>query len=159
MKTSELQDPKKGLLTESMDIGTEEFQDFQQFILSKANSRTQAQRIFTEQMALRYRMEDYLNTEPEQQVSIGSFLRSFLTATGIKQSKFAQYIGLRPSNFSKLLTGERKLNLELALTLESIFTIDAMVWLGIQTQNELRNIPTSTMEKLTKFSLAELMEN
>lgn len=58
MKTSELQNPKKGLLTESMDIGTEEFQDFQQFILRKANSRTQAQRIFTEQMALRYRMED-----------------------------------------------------------------------------------------------------
>lgn len=86
-------------------------------------------------------------------------MRSFLVATGIKQSKFAQYIGLLPSNFSKLLTGERKLNLELALTLESIFTIDAMVWLGIQTQNELRNIPTSTMEKLTKFSLAELMEN
>ena len=54
-----------GLLTEPMDIGTEEFEDFKQFILSKSLSRTQRQKVFIEQAALKFQMEDYLGSNSD----------------------------------------------------------------------------------------------
>lgn len=54
---------ESGVLTELMDVGTEDFKDFQAFILSKVNSRTKDQQLFVELIALKFKMEDYLNNE------------------------------------------------------------------------------------------------
>ena len=158
MKNKDKNNPEQGPLTEPMDIGTEEFEDFQQFILSKAQSRTKSQKVLVEQASLKFQMEDYLNSNSEKVLSLGQFLKSFLEKAGIKQKQFAYYIGLRPSNFSKLLSGERKVNVEIALILESILNISAQTILSIQTYNELKALPDSKKKELSRYNIDALLE-
>ena len=99
--------------------------------------------MLVEQASLKFQMEDYLKNDSEKLIPFGQFLRAFLEQVDIKQKQFANYIGLRPSNFSKLLSGERKVNIEIALILGSILNISAQTILAIQTHNELKALPNS----------------
>lgn len=74
---------ESGQLTVPMDISSEDFKDFQQFILSKSKSRTQEQKIFVEVAALKFKMENYLTSEKSEEISIGEFLRTLLIVTKI----------------------------------------------------------------------------
>ena len=88
-------------------------------------------------MALKFKMEDYLRSDGKQSLLVGDFLKAYLSAFEIRQNKFAQYIGVRPSNLNKLIKGERALNHELALVFGKIFNTNAMLWLDIQDKNKL----------------------
>lgn len=149
---------KSGILTELMDIGSEDFKDFQQFIKAKANSRTNEQKIFVEQMALKFKVEDYLENENKKIVSIGTFIKLFLKNTKIKQNQLAEYIGIKPPNFYKILTGERRISLELALMLENILGVDAESIIAVQTKNELMNIGIKKKNEYLKYSIKELIK-
>lgn len=151
-------DYKSGILTELMDIGSEDYNDFQQFIKAKANSRSDEQKIFVEQMALRFKAKDYLENEDKKIVSIGMFIKLFLKNTKIKQIRLAEYIGIKPPNFTKILTGERRVSLEVALMLENILGVDAESILAIQTKNELLKVSKKEKEKYLKYTISELIE-
>ena len=47
-----------GVLTDRMDVGTEDFEDFKFFILSKSRSRTKDQKILFEIASIKYRMQN-----------------------------------------------------------------------------------------------------
>jgi len=147
-----------GQLTEPMDISSDDFTDFRHFILSKSKSRTKEQKILVEVMALKYRMEDYLASEQKQEISIGEFLRTLLKVTNIRQNRFAEYIGMRPTNFNKLLRGERRMSLEQAMIMESIFDIEPETWIGIQTKNDLRKLSKVKKQEYSNYNLKELIE-
>ncbi len=145
-----------GLLTEQMDVGTEDFEDFQFFILSKSRSRTNDQKILVEISSIKYRMQKYLEEEQKGEVSVGKFLKSMLKAADIRQNRFAEYIGVRPTNLNKVVRGERRLSLEQAVIVGNIFDMDPSLWIGIQTKNDLRRISESREKNYTKYSLKEL---
>ena len=75
----------------------------------------------------------------------------------IRQNKFADYIGVRPSNLSKLIKGERSLSHELALVLGKIFNNDPMLWLDVQDKNKLDELSKSKRNEIKKYSLKDLM--
>lgn len=151
-------DLKSGILTELMDIGSEDFKDFQQFIEAKANARTYEQKIFVEQMALKFKMEDYVENEDDKMVSMGTFLKLFLKSTKVKQIRLAEYLGIKPPNFNKVITGERRISLELALMLENILGVGADVVLAIQTKNELLGLDKREKKAYLKYTINELIE-
>ena len=74
-------------------------------------------------------MEDYVrSTEGNSEIlTVGSFLRLYLKALCIKQNKFAIYIGLKPSKFSKILSGSRKLNMEQSMILGHLFNMHSKI--------------------------------
>jgi len=146
-----------GLLTEPMDIGTEDFKDFQFFILSKSRARTKDQKILVEITAIKYQMEKYLEEEQKEETSVGNFLKSILKAADIRQNRFAEYIGIRPTNFNKIVRGERRLSLEQAVIIGNIFGVEPSIWIGIQTKNDLRKIAKSREKNYTKYNLKELL--
>ena len=86
----------------------------------------------------------------------GAFLKQYLKPLRIKQTKFANYIGLKPSNFSKSINGERPINYDLALILGKIFNIDPMLWIEIQTKNELNKLKNAEDNRYN-YSLNDLM--
>jgi len=51
-----------------------------------------------ELMALKFKMEDYLRSKDKHSKLEGDFLKAYLTTFEIRQNKFAQYIGVKPSN-------------------------------------------------------------
>lgn len=148
---------KSGILTELMDIGSEDFNDFQRFIKAKADSRTREQKIFVEQMALKFKVDDYLENEEKKIVTVGNFIKIFLKNTEIKQNKLANYLGIKPPNLFKILTGERRLNLELALMLENIIGVKAECLLAVQTKNEIMGVGKQKKKEFLKYNVKELL--
>lgn len=102
-------------------------------------------------------MEDYLKSEGQDVRLAGEFLKLYLKTLYIHQNKFAKYIGLNPSNLSKLISGERPINYELALIFGKLFNNDPMLWIEIQAKNELRKLKKARKEKYHNYSLHDLI--
>ena len=97
-----------GVLTEPMNSGQKEFDQFQAILLNRSRKKTLKQKRMVELMGLRFKMEDYLTSTHKDELKLtGEFLKAHLNVLNIKQNKFAHYIGLKPSNLSKVLKGER----------------------------------------------------
>jgi len=159
MKNDRNKTLSSGVLTEPMDSGQQEFDQFQAILLNRVRKQTQKQKRTVELMGLKFKMEDYLTSKHQDELKlVGDFLKAHLRVLKIQQNKFAHYIGLRPSNLSKVINGERPLNSEIALILGKIFNQDPMIWLEIQTKNELIRLSKSKAQKLKKYTLEDLIE-
>jgi len=153
----EVKDIKNGLLTNSMDIGTKGFDEFQAILLKKSKNRDAHQMRSIELLSLKYEMEDYIDSQKEELKSAGYFLKLFLKSLQIQQNNFANYIGLKPSNFSKLISGERSINYDLALIFGKIFNHNPMLWIKIQAKNELYKLVNTNKGKYYNYSLNDLI--
>ena len=152
-----LEEPKESALTQKMDVGTQGFDDFQAILLGKSRERTENQKRKIELLTLKYQMEDYLISDDSQEKSVGDFLKLILKTLNIQQKQFAEYIGLRPSNLSKLLNGERSINYDLALIFGRIFNHNPMLWIEIQAKNELSRLLHAERNKYSIYSLNDLI--
>ncbi len=157
MKNNNQIEPTNGALTNRMDVGTNSFDKFQEILLNKSKDQTIEQKRKIELLALKYKMEDYLKSEGHDIKLAGEFLKLYLKTLHIRQNKFANYIGLNPSNLSKLIIGERPINYELALIFGSIFKIDPMIWIKIQAKNELKKLNKTKTKKYQNYTLNDLI--
>ncbi|RLD91110.1 MAG: addiction module antidote protein, HigA family [Bacteroidetes bacterium] len=158
MMNKKITEPENGLLTNQMDVNSTDFDKFQAKLLNKSRARTQEQNLNIELLALKYKIEDYLNNDNNEDVKIaGEFIKQYLRTLRIKQNRFAEYIGIKPSNLSKLLKGERPINYELALILGRIFKVNPMIWIEIQAKNELLRLKQVKHQELFKYSLKDLL--
>lgn len=146
-----------GLLTDQMDTNSSAFDEFQAQLLNKSRNRSLEQKRKVELLALKYRIEEYLESDEGELQTAGTFLKAYLKAFQIKQIRFAEYIGLKPSNLSKLLKGERPLNYNLAIVLGQIFNLNPMLWIGIQAKNEMSLLKRTKEETYQKYSIQDLI--
>lgn len=156
-KKDELSQLTNGILTEPMDIGTKEYKDFTLLIRSKVAQTSKEERIRIALLGLKYNMEDNLRSEGKAK-KVGSFVKQFIQLIEVKQIEFANYLGIKSSNLSKILNGERRLNIEFAIILEKLSNIDAELWLRVQNYNELQIALNSQSKKLNKYRLKELIK-
>ncbi len=157
MNNELIEDIENGILTEPMDNDSRNFEDFKLLIRSKVTNASKDERIKVALLALKYKMEDYYSTNLNN-IEVGNFIKSFIESTEIKQNRFAEYIDMKPSNFSKILSGDRKINMELALILEKLSDIEAELWLNIQSKNDLAKISKRMNVELKKYRLNQLIE-
>jgi addiction module HigA family antidote len=159
MKTKEdmLSQLTNGILTESMDIGTKQYQDFKLLIRSKVSQTSKEERIRIALLGLKYNMEDYLSKSGKS-IRVGIFIKQFIKLIEVKQIELAEYLNMKPSNLSKILSGERRLNIELAIILEKLSNINAELWLRIQNQNELKEAQKAQTKRMSKYKLKELIK-
>ena len=157
MKKNNNIEPLNGVLTNQMDTGTNEFNEFQAILLNKSKERSTAQKREIELLALKFKMEDYIESEGQDVKLPGEFLKQYLKTLEIPQKKFADYINLNPSNLSKLISGERPINYELALIFGKIFNNDPILWIEIQVKNELKKIKNVKHKKYRNYSLNDLI--
>ena len=151
------QEQANGVLTHQMDVETDDFKKFQAILLNKSKERSVSQKREIELLALNFKMEDYLALD-EQDVKLpGEFLKQYLKTLGIPQKRFANYININPSNFSKLISGERPINYELAIILGKLFNNNPMLWIEIQAKNELNRLRKMKHNKSRNYSLNDLI--
>ena len=148
---------KAQVLTDRMDVGSDEFNEFQAILLNKSKERSLERINLIELMALKFKMEDYLRSENKQFLLVGDFLKSYLAAFKIRQNKSADYIGISPPNLTKLIKGERSLNHEQALVFGKIFNNDPMLWLDVQDKNKLDRLSEQKKNEIKKYSLSDLL--
>jgi addiction module HigA family antidote len=154
-KKSQLELLENGVLTVKMETKSKEYKDFRLLIKSKVLNSSKDERVKVALLSLKYEMEDYLKTRKSKTL-IGKFIKQFILSTESKQTEFAEFLGMRPSNLSKLLNGERKLSLDIALILEKISNISAETWLLIQNRNEIFKLKKLKKKDLEKYKLKQL---
>ena len=106
-------------------------------------------------MAIQLKMREYLEKEDQETKLVGDFIKSFLYSLNIRQNKFAEYLKIKPSNFNKLLKGERSLSYEMAIILGNIFKVEPRIWLNIQAKNKINQLKQS--EEYSHYSLHDLL--
>lgn len=151
--------PSDGMLTDRMDFGAKGFDEFQAIVLKKSRERTFQQKRNIELLTLKYQIEDYIKSEGKVVKPAGEFLKLILKSLKILQNRFANYIGLKPSNLSKLLSGERPINYDLALIFGNLFNHDPMLWIEIQAKNELKKLLNAQSNKYYDYSINDLITN
>lgn len=152
-----IEEPQKSTLTEKMDIGTKGFDNFQAILLKKSKERTENQRRKIDLLTWKYQMEEYLSSEHTEERTVGYFLQIILQTLKIQQKEFANYIGLKPSNLSKLIKGERTINYDLAIKFGRIFSLSPMLWIEIQAKNELDKLRHAKSDKYSDYKLNDLI--
>ena len=148
---------ENGIKATQMDLGSSEYEDFRGELLKRSEARTEEQKIKIELLALKYKIEEYLEKEDGRIILAGEFIRQYLDVLKIKQNRFAEYIGMKPSNLSKLLKGERPINYRLALILGRLFDVNPIYWLEIQTKNEFMSLRGKSDNEIKKYSLEDLL--
>lgn len=110
--------------------------------------------------AIRFKMDEYIfNNKPDKIILVGEFIQQILESLNIKSKNLAEYLNLKPSNFTSLIKGQRKLNTEMAIKLGYIFTeIPPDIWANIQIKNELIKIKKEKNAQLKNYNLKDLLK-
>lgn len=152
-------EPENGVLTSSMNVENKEFKELQLFLSNKADSLSEKQKLQIQLFGLQIKMEDYINSHEDENnlIRVGDFLRLYIDKLNLKQNRLAKYIGLNPTNFNKILSGNRKMNFELSFILSQIFNLDPKIWILIQVKNEYLQLKKNKAKLYQKFKLEDLM--
>ncbi len=138
---------------------SKEFRELQKSIRERSEELTETELIANQLLSIRFQMESYLNREnPEELIQAGKFLEELVEALKIKKKSFAEYIDYKESNLSAIFKGRRKINTDLAIKFGEIFRVDPVIWLHIQSKNELLEIIDKDKEKYEKYKLEDLLK-
>jgi len=143
-----------------VNTNSNDFKDLKYAMQDAFQAQNQKVKIENGLLALRFRMEEYLSEkEVKEVVSVGVFLRLFVALLNVKNKDLASYIDYKESNLSALLRGNRKINIDLAIKFGNIFKIDPLIWLHIQSKNEMIKAQSQEREAYKKYKLEDLIGN
>ena len=143
-----------------VNTNSNDFKELKSVMQNAFHVQTETLKIENGLLALRFRMDEYLSQkEVKEIISVGVFLRLFVTLLNVKNKDLANYINYKESNLSALLRGNRKINIDLAIKFGNIFRIDPLIWLHIQTKNELIKAKNDELGEYKKYKLEDLLKN
>lgn len=142
-----------------IDISSDEYKKMQELLNREYNNQTKEQILENNVFSLKIKIRNYLNDKGlENIVFSGEFLKELIDIYNIKHKDFASYVDLTESNLSAILSGKRKINNDLAFKLDSIFKIDADIWINIQNKNDLLLIKNKNTTKYKKYTIKDLVK-
>lgn len=133
-----INEPLSGALTEPFNATPQEMEQIKAAIKKHQEAMSPEEKRQVEFIRMEYKIKIYLDAEitEDEIVIVGEFLKMYLNKINIKQDKFANHIGISPSNFNEILSGQRSISIELSVILGQLFRIDPKVWLQIQLKND-----------------------
>jgi len=133
-----IDEPLSGALTEPFNPTPQEMEQIKAAIKKHQEAMSPEERKQVVLIRIEYKIKNYLDAKitENEVITVGDFLRMYLNKLNIKQNKFADYIGIQPPNFNKILSGQRNVSIELSLILGQLFQIDPKVWLQLQLKND-----------------------
>ena len=151
---------KKENEIESDELWDEEKQQaLREFIIAENAKRTPEQKLKTEMLGIQYMMEDYFNDdalrivefEPAEVLSIQYFIKRYMKVLKVSQKQLAELFEMKDSNLHKYLTGERKLNTDIAFKLASFTKTTPEHWLRLEIRNELKKLGGAKAAEFEKY--------
>ena len=70
-------------------------------------------------------------------MTVGEFLMKLIFFSGISQKEAAEKIGVAPPCLNDIIKGKRKVSMKIAKKLETLFGVQAIVWMTWQSVDEL----------------------
>lgn len=142
-----------------IDSTTEAFKEFHRLVTESVSKQSKSQIVKNKIFSIKFRMEKYLNDNNSGYIiQSGEFLKQMLDLLGIRSIDLADYLSLRPSNFSAIINGSRRISPELAVKLGYIFGIPSDLWTNIEGKNALTEIEKEkSSEFQKKYKLEDLV--
>ncbi|RTY72571.1 transcriptional regulator [Flavobacterium sp. GSP27] len=154
MKTKEIQiediwnDKKKGELKKA--------------ILSHSTTQSRERILSNRLLSIQYKLEDYIRNESDdtEVLKILDFVKMYLKVLNLSKKRLATYFEMRDSNLHKYLSGERKLNAQVALKLSTFSHTKPEQWYKVQLKNEMieLNKEKANTKEYEKYDYRNLVE-
>ena len=141
-----------------INTNAKEFKALKKIIAEEAKQQSEDQLLENTLLSVRFQMESYLKNEDGSIIEVGFFLKEFLRKLGVKNKFFAEYIGFQESNLSALFKGKRKINPDLAIKLGKIFRVNPILWIHIQSKNELLKLKKENKNMYQEYSIDDLLK-
>jgi addiction module HigA family antidote len=137
-------------------------EDLKKFISTQSQKQSKERLLHNRLLSIQYKLEDYINENAvdKQELRILDFVKMYLKALNITKNSLAQHFEMEPSNLHKYLTGERRMNAELAMKLSSFSHTKPEYWFSIQVKNELIKLrqEKSNLDEYKRFDYKNLVE-
>jgi addiction module HigA family antidote len=141
---------------------TKKKEDLKKFISTQSQKQSKERLLHNRLLSIQYKLEDYINENAvdKQELRILDFVKMYLKVLNITKNSLAQYFEMEPSNLHKYLTGERRMNAELAMKLSSFSHTKPEYWFSIQIKNELIKLrqEKSNLDEYKRFDYKNLVE-
>lgn len=124
------------------------------------NAKRTPERLFENQMlGIKYTIELYVNDllmdadgdGSNDYISLHDFVKQYLKLLNISQKQLAELFEMKDSNLHKYLTGERKLNTDIAFKLASFTKTTPEHWLRLEIRNELKKLGAEKAAEFEKY--------
>lgn len=119
---------------------TDKLSRIETLIKQESQKQSEERVLRNNMLAVQYEIEDYLESENisvNKTLEIGHFVKLYLNEMRLTKARFAHILELQPSNLHKYLTGDRKINADLALKFSYFFNTKPEMWIMIQAKNEI----------------------
>jgi len=118
---------------------TDKREELKTFITEESQKQTPERILRNKLLSIQYRMEDYIRNEgnSEEELRVLDFVKMYLKVFKITKKTLAKYFEMEDSNLHKYLSGEGKLNADLAMKLGSFSHTTPEHWYRLQIKNEL----------------------
>lgn len=146
-------------LKESQIWNKDKIEKIREVIISESKKQSPERKLRNEMLSIKYKIQQYIEKDrTEKEMRIVDFVRLYLKTLNITQKDFASIVGMTDANLYKYLTGERKLNPDLAMKLSSFSHTQPEVWYYIQTKNQLFELKKEKkkIEKYKKYDYEKL---
>ena len=138
----------------------EKLNNVNEFIKLHADNQSKERKIKNEFLSIQYKLEDYIENDAikeDEVLEILDFVKMYLKALDITKKDLAKYFGMGDSNLHKYLTGERKLNPEIALKISSFSHTNLEYWYRVQMKNEILKLKKERTKDYEKYDYRKLL--
>jgi len=112
--------------------------DLKDFIAAQSTKQSKERKLANKLLSIQYMLEDYIQNENDNEVlKILDFIKMYLKALNLTKKELADYFEIRDSNLHKYLSGERRLNADIALKISEFTHTKPEYWYRVQIKNEL----------------------
>jgi len=136
--------------------------ELKDFISEHSKKQSKERFLINKLLSIQYQMEDYIRNDNEARVELRvlDFVKMYLKVLNISKRSLAKYFEMKDGNLHKYLSGERKLNAEIAMKLSSFSHTKPEQWFAIQVKNELLkfNKDKRTLDKFKRYDYKNLVE-
>lgn len=149
-----------GLGQALINTNSEDFKSLKVLIKKTYEGQEEQEIINNGLLSVRFQMEAYLTSSDVNDIIIaGEFIEKFLKIINVKKKQLSDYVGYEYSNLIALIKGRRKINSDLAIKLGQIFRVDPVIWLHIESKNELLKALQAKEKDSSRLTLAGLLKN
>lgn len=135
--------------------------ELKQFISIHSVKQSRERKLTNELLSIQYRLEDYIQNDNDEKIfKILDFVKMYLKVLHLSKKELANYFDMRDSNLHKYLSGERKLNANVALKLSAFSHTKPEYWYRVQVKNEMieLNKEKENVELYKKYDYRNLVE-
>jgi antitoxin HigA-1 len=133
-----------------------------EFIASHSAKQSKEQLLTNRLLSIQYKLEDYIQNEndDEELLKVLDFVKLYLKALNLSKKRLATYFEMKDSNLHKYLSGERKLNAQVALKLSAFSHTKPEQWYKVQLKNEMieLNKEKANTKEYEKYDYRNLVE-